>query len=474
MRQAELHQPHFVAPEDVLPSRERPRVAGTPRAPSGADLLIVLGSLFTIVASGFAALGGDPWNFRPHHVHATGPLAPLVRLARHRWDVGVLRAAALVVLLAVVALAVAAVGGWRPRPATLCAVTIVLCAAIVVPPVLLQVGLRQSTEPWFYTNDSTYQIELAGNVVRNGNTPYGHDYRDSGLQRFYSMDGTERARFRGLSQLRHYPYFPASAVASAAWTSLPRPWSDYRLFVALATLGLIPAALVFPGPLGGRLAIGAALACNPLTLRLAWFGAGDAPCVLGIVLAFGLAARGRLRSAGAALALAILFKQFALAAVPALLVMIAVSHSRRDALRAAGTGAAVLAAGLAPFLVASPSDLYRDTIVYGTSTYRVVSYGLSGVLVRLHLMSRTTGHYPMAALLLAVWLPATALTAWLQARSRDAWVAGGCFTASVLVLIAISRVFQESYVIYPLTGVAVSALLALPSLRVGVISPASA
>jgi hypothetical protein len=446
---------------------DRRRTAPVLAAPR-SDLLVVMATLFTLAASGFAALGADPWKFHPPRARPQGPLAELARLSRERWDVGLLRVASLAILLAVVALVVAAVCGWSPRPVTLSAVTVVLCAAMVIPPVLLQMALRDATAPWFYTNDSTYQTELAGAVVRGGNSPYGHDYRSSGLQRFYSMDGTERPRFQSLAQLRHYPYFPASAVASAGWTWLPRPWNDYRLFVALATLMLIPAALLFPGQLGVRLAIGAALACNPLSLRLAWFGLGDAPCVLGIVLAFGFAARGRTRSAGAALAMAILFKQFAIAAVPALLVLLAVEHSRRQAWRAALTGAVVLAIGFAPFLAASPSDVYRDTVVYGTSTYRIVGYGLSGVLVRLHLVSRASGRYPTMPLLLGLWLPVTVLLAWLQARGRSAWLAGGCFTASVLLLIAIARVFHASYVIYPLAGVAVSALLALRWVRVGV------
>ncbi len=39
--------------------------------------------------------------------------------------------------------------------------------------------------------------------------PYGHDYRESGLERFYTRDGSvsERVREREVA-LEHFAYFP--------------------------------------------------------------------------------------------------------------------------------------------------------------------------------------------------------------------------------------------------------------------------
>ena len=48
------------------------------------------------------------------------------------------------------------------------------------PSTLLQLGLRDSTAPWFFTNDSTYQIELGGDLLLDRENPYGHDYRRVG------------------------------------------------------------------------------------------------------------------------------------------------------------------------------------------------------------------------------------------------------------------------------------------------------
>ena len=78
---------------------------------------------------------------------------------------------------------------------------VAICAAVVglliLPATFLQVGLRDATEPWYHVNDSTYQIEIAGDLILDGENPYGHDYRDSGLRRWYrppSRSGIRRSR----------------------------------------------------------------------------------------------------------------------------------------------------------------------------------------------------------------------------------------------------------------------------------------
>src|SRR5207247_2315124 len=108
--------------------------------------------------------------------HPHGLLGPLVRAAHREWDLGIIRSAA---VLAGLAVALAAAATWRfrswPRWAGV-ALAAFVCALLLVPAVLLQVGLRDATDPWYHTNDSTYQIELAGDLVLHGHNPYGHDY----------------------------------------------------------------------------------------------------------------------------------------------------------------------------------------------------------------------------------------------------------------------------------------------------------
>jgi hypothetical protein len=428
------------------------------------DGWVVTGVLFVLVAITLPELGSDPWHFRPPDVHPQGPLAPLVRAAGEEWDVGIARAAAFGAALLCGAFAIYLLAR---RPVTLprwTGIALVLAVGLLLaaPSTLLQLGLRDSTAPWFFTNDSTYQAELGGDLLLHLDNPYGHDYRDSGLERFYTRDGSvsERVRDREVA-LEHFAYFPGAVISAAVWRLLPEPFDDYRLLVLLATLALLPAVLLFRGPLGWRLALGAVLVCNPIAVRSAWFGQNDAPSLLLLVLAFALVTRRRFGWAAAALAGAILLKQFAIVALPFIVLMVPRDEWKRAGLVFAG----VLAAGILPFLVADPVAFYEDTVKYGAGTYRIVGYGLSAILVRLGIVDDREGSYPFALLALLTWLP---LTVWLvlaQRRAQELWLGAAAFAVSILWLMFIGRTFNNYYLVWPMTGALVAALMAIGSIR---------
>jgi Glycosyltransferase family 87 len=428
---------------------------------SGPAAWALLGVLLALVAITLPELGSDPWPFRPDTVEPRGPLAPLVRAAGEEWDVGIARAACFLAGLAVALLGALSLRrrDWPAWRAVLLAVGVAL--ALLLPSTLLQLGLRQSSAPWFYTNDSTYQIEIAGELLLGGENPYGHDYRHSGMERFYSFDGTtsERVREREVS-LRHYAYFPGTALTAAAWRLLPAPFDDYRMFVLLFTLGGFAAAMVFRAPLGWRLAIGALVVANPIAVRSAWFGQNDAPSITLMILAFALLSRERYRWAAAALATAVLLKQFAVVAIPFFALMLLHRGVARDELRrCALVFAAVVAVGVLPFLLAHPAAFYDDTVKFGAGTYKIVGYGLSAMLVRAGIIEDREGSYPFLLLALLTWLP---LTAWLllqQHRARELWVGAAGLSISLLVLLFIGRTFNNYYLLWPMMGAAVAALL---------------
>jgi hypothetical protein len=425
---------------------------------------IVTGVLFALVAITLPELGSDPWRFRPPEVDPQGPVAPLVRAAGEEWDVGIARAAAFGAGLLCGAFAVYLLAR---RPLALprwTGIALVLAVGLLLaaPSTLLQLGLRDATAPWFFTNDSTYQAELGGELVLDLKNPYGHDYSHSGLERFYTRDGSvsERVREREVA-LEHFAYFPGAVLSAAAWRLLPEPFDDYRLLVLLATLALLPAALMFRGPLGWRLALGAVLVCNPIAVRSAWFGQNDAPSLLLLVLAFALVTRRRFAWAAAALAGAILLKQFAVVALPFIVLMVPREEWKRAGLVLAG----VLAAGILPFLVADPVVFYEDTVKYGAGTYKIVGYGLSAILVRLGILEDREGSYPFALLALLTWVP---LTVWLllaQRRAQELWVGAAAFAVSILWLMFIGRTFNNYYLVWPMTGALVAALMAIGSAR---------
>jgi hypothetical protein len=436
------------------------------RAP-GAHLargqsLLVLGVLGILVAVNMPELGSDPWGFRTPAAEPRGVLASLVRASGGAWDPGLLRAAAVLAGLPVAVSAAVALSVRSLHRAVVVAVVIVTLALLVLPGVLLQVGLRQATAPWFHANDSTYQIEIAGELVRSGVSPYGHDYSDSGLERFYSLDGSVAPGTRSSQvALRHFAYFPGTPLSAAAWGLLPAPFDDYRFLVVLLTLAALPAALLFPGPLAPRLALGAALAANPLAVRAAWFGTADAPAILALIVAFALLMRRRPAAAAGALAVAILLKQFAVVAAPFFAVLL-VRRLPRSALRpAVSVFVAVLAVGFLPFLVAGAGDLVADTITYGGATYRIIGYGLAGVLLEAGAIDDRFGAYPFALLAVLVWLPLTGWLVRVQLRSPAAWTAAAGFAASIFVLFFLGRVFQTSYLVWPLAATMLAGLLAV-------------
>ncbi len=444
------------------PPQDPPQIARAGRALRRSEALLVLGVLGVLVAVNLPELGSDPWPSRPPPPEPRGLLAPLVRLAGGEWDPALLRAAATLAGLIVAVSAAVGLSLGRLRHSLAVAVTVAAVALLVLPGVLLQVGLREATAPWFHVNDSTQQIDLAGDLVRAGESPYGYDYRRSGLERFYSLDGSVSSATRSSQvALRHFAYFPGTPISAAAWGLLPSPMDDYRVLVALLTLAAIPAALVFPGPFAPRLALGAALAANPLAVRAAWFGTADAPAVLAVVLAFGLLCRRRPTGAAVALGVGVLLKQFAVVAVP-FFVAALVWHASGPALRRAALAfVAVLAVGFLPFAVAGPGALFADTIAYGGGTYRIIGYGLAGILVEIGAIGDRFGPYPFALLALVVWLPLTAWLVRVSARSRAAWTASAGFGVSTFVLFFIGRVFQTSYLVWPLAAILLAGLLAL-------------
>ena len=427
------------------------------------DAWLILGTLAVLVLVNLPELGSDPWPFEPGPFSASGPLGFVVDAVGGEWDPEALRAGAVLAGLVVALTAAFSLAGrvWSVR--WLAGVAAVVVALLLLPAVFLQAGLRDSTERWFFVNDSTYQIELAGEALRAGDNPYGHDYRTSGLERMYSFDGSVSYRFPGGPErptFDHFVYFPGAALSGALWTVLPSPVDDYRFFVALATLASFLAVLCFRAPLGLRLALGAVAAANPLAVRAAWFGTADATSVVCLLFAFALLTRARWVAAGATLGLAIAFKQFAVVALPFFALAVLMLAGRQVALRAGAACAGVVAVCFLPFIAWDPGAFFADTLPAGDDSYPIVGPGLSSLLVEVGVIADRTSGYPMALFLALFWLPLTAWLVWTQSRTRTLWAAALGFTISIFVFILLGRLLQPSYFLWPLTGLIAAVLLA--------------
>ena len=133
-------------------------------------------------------------------------------------------------------------------------------------------------------------------------------------------------------------------------------------------------------------------------MTAAWSGTADAPSLLLTVLAFVFVARTRYLPAAACIAGAVLLKQFALIALPFLAVMMLTQGAARRVLwQAAALFAVIVAVGILPFAVWDLGALWDDTIAYGAQTYRIIGYGLAGVLLEIVLDDRF-GPYPSCRL----------------------------------------------------------------------------
>ena len=259
----------------------------------------------------------------------------------------------------------------------------------------------------------------------------------------------------------HFAYFPGTALTAAAWRVLPRPWDDYRIFVLLATLALLPAALVFPGALYVRLAVGTGLAANPILLKGAWFRHCRCPRAA--------RARPRLRpprsrcgSSGRPRASAPRSRSSSSpsSAVPFFAVMLLTKHASRATLYRAGAAfGGVFLATVIPFLIADPRRavarhglLRRRHVPHRRLRPRRAARSTSGRSTTGSGTTRSSGSRS------CFWLP---LTAWLPlgpAPRRNSL--GGryrLFRFDVRPAL-LSRVFQSSYLAWPLTGIGLCAL----------------
>ena len=133
-------------------------------------------------------------------------------------------------------------------------------------------------------------------------------------------------------------------------------------------------------------------------MTAAWFGTADAPSLLLTVLAFVFVARTRYLPAAACIAGAVLLKQFALIALPFLAVMMLTQGAARRVLWQAALFAVIVAVGILPFAVWDLGALWDDTIAYGAQTYRIIGYGLAGVLLEIGVLDDRFGPTPSCRL----------------------------------------------------------------------------
>ena len=312
-----------------LPRRDGRRRARTRRVSGGVDRRAafgVLGVLGLLVAINVPSLGSDPWPFRTPAASAHGLLGPLVRAADGQWDLGVVRTPAVVAGRARRGdrdrgLAARSRGGRgsssRPAsPWSSSSPSRRRCSRSGLRDGYRRRGSTRTTRP---TRSSSPASSCA-----HGHTPYGHDYDGSGLERFYSRDGSPPPPYRttagGADALRLLPGHRARRggveLRPGPVRRLPRarPARDDRLLLRASCSSTLRCRGASPSERRSRRArcSCAAPGSGRPTRPGSWRCSSPSRSLT----------RSRYVWAAVALAAAILLKQFALVAVPFFVVML--------------------------------------------------------------------------------------------------------------------------------------------------------
>jgi hypothetical protein len=320
---------------------------------------------------------------------------------------------ALITLLTGAGLAGALLALRRGR-CQMAALGVLIGFAVLVPAVAL-IAYRLKTGIPILMHDGAYQTEEAMRALLTNHDPYGFDYAQTSMRRWhwYVHDPLPGFLFHyvysPLTFLLPLPFFAAAqgagvpfdirvvflaAAGLAGWAIVSLPWRWEWRYVCLAALFLDP---FFYLPQGR----------NDIL-----FLAG----ILGAVLAW---ERGWLLGAAIGVGLALAFKPFALFFV----VLLAIMLIRRASGQPWSTwrfGAMLAALALpllltaAPFLLWNPTAYWADTVSFVAGTdprsFPIQGYGLSSLLLALHVIPSPGAHFPFGILEAAVGIPLLVLS----------------------------------------------------------------
>lgn len=295
----------------------------------------------------------------------------------------------------------------------LAALGILIGFAVLVPAVAL-IAYRLKTGVPILMHDGAYQTEEAMRALLTGHDPYGFDYTQTSMQRWHWYVNSTMHPY-----LFHYVYSPLTFLLPlpvfAAASALGLPF-DVRL-VTLAAAGVAAWATVrLPWRWEWRYVALAVLFLDPFFYLTQ--GRNDVVFLAAVLLGCLAWERDRPVAAGWAFGLALAFKQFAvfflLPAGVALTALVVARRLSRPRLAAALAGLVLpLAVTVAPFLAWNATAFWTDTVgvVTGTAhpSFPIDGFGLSAVMVGLHLLPDRQAAFPFGLVQAAVLLP---LLAW--------------------------------------------------------------
>jgi len=337
----------------------------------------------------------------------------------------------------------------RRGPCQLAGLAVLIGFAVLIPAVAL-IAYRLKTGVPILMHDGAYATEEAMRALLTNHDPYGFDYSQSSMRLWHWY-----VNYPLPPNLFHYVYppltflLPLPLFAAAGALGLP---FDVRL-VFLAAAGLAGWATVrLPWRWEWRYVALAALFLDPLFYLPE--GRNDILFLAAVLLGCLAWERDRPVAAAWAFGLGLAFKQFAIffvlpvgVALTALWLRGRLSNAR---LAAALAGMVLpLGVSVAPFLAWNASALWTDTVgvVSGTAhpSLPIDGFGLSAVMVALHLLPDKNAAFPFGLVQAAVVLPLLAWglpRVWRQPQLHRVLQVAAPTMAAALVC---SRYFNDSH-----------------------------
>jgi len=287
---------------------------------------------------------------------------------------------------------------------------LVLTVLAVGLPAAMLITVRAATGVPLLMHDGAYQTEEAMRALLQGRDPYGLDYSQTSMRRWhwYVNEPLDPSLFR-------YVYYPLTFLAALPGYGLANAagaFFDFRVLLLLAAAGCAVAVLALPWRWEWRYVLLAAIFLDPLFFLPQ--GRNDILFLAAVVGGTLALARRRPLAGAWAFGVALAFKQFAIFYLP-LLAAALLSPRARHGLTTRGKAGALVGLGLPlfvtalPFLVWQPAAFLTDTAGHVTGTvagsYPIRGYGLSALLLALHVFPNNAAYFPFGLLQLAVAVP---------------------------------------------------------------------
>jgi MFS family permease len=337
----------------------------------------------------------------------------------------------------------------------------VLAGAAAVP---LAFEVQWRTEPGHapagslhpYAASEVVVTEGAAEALVRGRNPYSEQFTSGELAG------------RSPSTPEHFPYLPGMAVFGLPRALLPNtPWTDARIFFALATALVAATALArWRAPPERRLRALQVLLVLP-TGALALVGGGhDMPVLALLLLALVLLERRRHTASAGAIAAAAMLK---LTAWPLLFALAVTARGARRRVRSPiGLAVGFVGLGVLLAVAAGPGAFADDVLLFPAGLTSLPSPAASTTLGSMLLGAagappvNTTRVALTSVLFVLAILGATAVLKGLAARPARAAAAASAAGVILLGLIMLSPVARTGYLVYPIDLLAWAFLLRPP------------